>query len=60
MNETPNSGKSLEYLTNRAERMALRHAEISACRLNPRERTWKGIVRALGRQAHTLGWPYCP
>jgi hypothetical protein len=57
---TPNTGKSLEYLTDRARRMALRHAEVSSCRLNPRQSTWEGIVRALGRQAYTLGWPYCP
>ena len=60
MVETPNTGKSLQYLTDRARRMAHRHAETSACILNPSQRTWEGIVRALGRQAHTLGWPYCP
>jgi ferredoxin-thioredoxin reductase catalytic subunit len=57
---TPNNGKSLQYLIDRARRMALRYAEVSPYRLNPRQSTWEGIVTALGRQAHTLGWPYCP
>jgi hypothetical protein len=60
MGTTPNTGKSLKYLTDRARRMAHRHAETSTCLLNPSERIWEGIVHALGRQAHTLGWPYCP
>jgi ferredoxin-thioredoxin reductase catalytic subunit len=60
MEKTPNTGKSLDYLTDRARRMAQRHAEQSDCHLNPRQSTWEGIVRALGRQAFQLGWPYCP
>lgn len=60
MSKTPNTGKSLEYLTDRARRMVQRYAEVSPYRLNPRQSTWEGIVRALGRQAFGLGWPYCP
>jgi ferredoxin-thioredoxin reductase catalytic subunit len=60
MTKTPSTGKSLEYLTDRARRMVQRYAETSPYRLNPRQSTWEGIVRALGRQAHGLGWPYCP
>ena len=58
--KTPNVGKSLEYLTDRARRASLRYAEISPYRLNPKREVWEGIVRGLGRQAHTFGWPYCP
>jgi len=57
---SPNTGKSLEYLTDRARRMALRYAEVSPYRLNPKQAVWEGIVRAIGRQAHTFGWPFCP
>jgi len=60
MADTPNTGKSLKYLTDRARRMVQRYAEVSPYCLNPRPETWEGIVRALGRQAHGLGWPYCP
>jgi ferredoxin-thioredoxin reductase catalytic subunit len=60
MEKTPNTGKSLQYLIERAWRMAHRYAEISPYRLNPRESTWQGIVKSLGRQAYNLGWPYCP
>jgi ferredoxin-thioredoxin reductase catalytic subunit len=60
MIKTPNTGKSQEYLTDRARRMVQRYAEVSPYRLNPRQSTWEGIVRALGRQAFNLGWPYCP
>ncbi len=60
MQETPSTGKSLEELTSRARRMAQRYAEISAYSLNPDQEVWEGIVRGIGRQAHTLGWPYCP
>ncbi len=58
--ETPSTGKSLEYLMDRARRMALRYAEVSAYHLNPDSQVWMGIVRGIGRQAHTFGWPYCP
>ena len=58
--QTPNIGKSLEYLTERARRMALRYAEVSPYRLNPNREVWEGIVRGIGRQAATFGWPYCP
>jgi ferredoxin-thioredoxin reductase catalytic subunit len=60
MENTPNRGKSLEVLTDRARRMALRYAQVSPYRLNPNRRVWEGIVRGLARQAHTFGWPYCP
>lgn len=58
--QTPSTGRSLSYLIGRARRMALRHAEVSACRLNPDPEIWQGIVKGIGRQAHTFGWPYCP
>jgi hypothetical protein len=51
MENTPSTGKSLEYLIERARRMALRYAQVD---------TWEGIARGIGRQAYTLGWPYCP
>lgn len=57
---TPSTGKSLEYLTDRARRMALRYAEVSFYRLNPDQDIWEGIVKGIGRQAYTFGWPYCP
>ena len=60
MENTPNTGKSLEYLIDRARRMALRHAQVSPCRLNPDPDIWEGIVKGIGHQAHTSGWPYCP
>ncbi|MFQ6001596.1 MAG: hypothetical protein ACE5LG_07995 [Anaerolineae bacterium] len=60
MERTPSTGKSLEYLTDRARRMALRYAEVSPYRLNPDQDVWEGIVRAIGRNAYTFGWPYCP
>ena len=60
MEPTPNTGKSLEYLTARARRMALRYEEVSPYRLNPNQQIWEGIVKGIGRQAHTFGWPYCP
>ncbi len=60
MQKTPNTGKSLEELINRARRMALRYAEISPYHLNPDQDVWEGIVRGIGRQADTFGWPYCP
>jgi ferredoxin-thioredoxin reductase catalytic subunit len=58
--KTPSTGKSLEELTDRARRMALRYAEISPYFLNPDQDVWEGIVRGIARQAQTLGWPYCP
>jgi ferredoxin-thioredoxin reductase catalytic subunit len=60
METTPNTGKSLDYLIDRARRMAIRHAQVSACRLNPSRDIWEGVVRGIGRQAHTFGWPFCP
>ena len=60
MQETPSTGKSLEELTDRARRMALRYAEISPYSLNPDQNVWEGIVTGIGRQAYTLGWPFCP
>ena len=60
MEKTPNTGKSLEYLMARARRMALRYTEVSAYKLNSSRDRWEGIVRAIGRQAFTFGWPYCP
>ena len=57
---TPSTGKSLEELVARARRMALRYAEVSPYHLNPNQETWEGIVRGIGRQAFTFGWPYCP
>jgi len=60
MQETPSTGKSLEELTNRARRMALRYAETSPYHLNPDQNVWEGIVKGIGRQAHSFGWPYCP
>ena len=60
MEHTHSTGKSLEQLIDRARRMALRYAEVSPYKLNPNQATGEGIVRGIGRQAHTLGWPYCP
>ena len=60
MEKTPNTGKSLEYLMDRARRMALRYAEVSGYKLNPNRDVWEGTARAIGRQAFTFGWPYCP
>jgi ferredoxin-thioredoxin reductase catalytic subunit len=60
MESAPSAGKSLEYLTDRARRMALRYAEVSPYKLNPNPDIWEGIVGGIGRQAYTLGWPYCP
>jgi ferredoxin-thioredoxin reductase catalytic subunit len=57
---TPSTGKSLDYLVDRARRMAVRYAEVSPYHLNPREDIWHGIVQGIGRQALTFGWPYCP
>ena len=57
---TPSTGKSLEELIDRAQRMALRYAEVGPYRLNPDPAVWQGIVKGIGRQAHTFGWPYCP
>jgi ferredoxin-thioredoxin reductase catalytic subunit len=57
---TPSTGQSLEYLTDRARRMARRYAQTSPYRLNPNREVWEGIVRGIGRQAYTFGWPYCP
>jgi ferredoxin-thioredoxin reductase catalytic subunit len=59
MEKTPSTGKSLEYLVARARRMVLRYQEVSPYRLNPNQEIWEGIVRGLGRQAYTFGWPYC-
>ncbi len=60
MEKTPSTGKSPEELIGRARRMALRYAEVSPYRLNPDRNIWEGIVAAIGRQAFTFGWPYCP
>lgn len=60
MENTPSTGKSLEYLIDRARRMALRYWQVSPYRLNPNRDIWEGIVKGIGRQAFTLGWPYCP
>jgi ferredoxin-thioredoxin reductase catalytic subunit/glutaredoxin len=57
---TPNAGKPLEYLMDRARRMAVRYTEKGPYRLNPSRNVWEGIVRGIGRQAQTFGWPYCP
>jgi hypothetical protein len=60
MTEAPSTGKSLEYLVDRARRMAMRYAEVSPYSLNPDPEVWGGIVKGIGRQAYTGGWPYCP
>lgn len=60
MERTPSTGKSLEGLIDRARRMALRYAEVSPYRLNPDQDVWEGIIKGIGRQAYTFGWPYCP
>jgi len=60
MERTPSAGKSQEELVDRARRMALRYTEVSPYRLNPDQDIWEGIVRAIGRNAYTFGWPYCP
>lgn len=60
MERTPGAGKSQEELVDRARRMALRYAQVSPYRLNPDQDIWEGIVRAIGRNAYTFGWPYCP
>ena len=41
MENTPSTGKSLEYLVDRAQRMALRYAEVSPYRLNPNRDIWR-------------------
>jgi ferredoxin-thioredoxin reductase catalytic subunit len=58
--DTPQGDRSLDALIDRARRMALRYAEVGPYRLNPDEQVWMGIVRGIGRQAHTFGWSYCP
>ena len=60
MTDRPDRRRSLDYLTDRARRMAIRYAEVSHYRLNPNVEVWQGVVRGIGRQAHTFGWPYCP
>jgi len=40
--------------------MALRYAQASPYHLNPDQDIWEGIVKGIGRQAYTFGWPYCP
>jgi ferredoxin-thioredoxin reductase catalytic subunit len=60
MEETPSTGKSLKYVTDRARRMAQKHAARTRYRLNPDQDTWEGIVRGIGRQAFRFGWPFCP
>ena len=60
MEKTPNTGKTLDYLTERARRMAARYAEVSPYRLNPTQSVWEGVVKGIGRQAFTFGWPFCP
>ncbi len=56
----PDSGKSLAELTSRARRMALWYSQHSPYSLNPAPNVWEGIVKAIGRQALTFGFPYCP
>ena len=58
--QTPSSGKDLEDLVDRARRMALRYAQVSPYNLHPTPDVWGGITRAIGRQAKTFHWPYCP
>ena len=60
MGETPTEGKGLEELVDRARRMAIRYAGVSPYSLNPDPAVWQGIVRGIGRQAATFGWPFCP
>jgi hypothetical protein len=57
---TPSTGQTLEYVTNRARRMALRYSKVGPYRLNPNQEVWEGIVGGIGRQAYTFGWPFCP
>jgi ferredoxin-thioredoxin reductase catalytic subunit len=60
MTDRPDRHRSLDYLTDRARRMAIRYAEVSPYKLNPDSGIWQGVVRGIGRQAQTFGWPYCP
>ncbi len=60
MNSTPGSSKSLAELQAQARRMALWYSQHSPYSLNPDPNVWEGIVKAIGRQAHTFGFPYCP
>lgn len=52
--------RSLEEDISRARKMAKWYAGHSPYRLNPDPTVWEGIVRAIGRQAFTRGFPYCP
>ena len=60
MPRTPSAGMSVDELIERARRMAQRYAQVSPYRLNPDDSVWQGVVRGIGRQARTFGWPYCP
>lgn len=52
--------KTLEDHIARARRGAIWYADHSPYHLNPDPSVWEGIVRAIGRQAHTHGLGYCP
>jgi ferredoxin-thioredoxin reductase catalytic subunit len=54
------SPKSLAELQSQARRMALWYSQHSPYHLNPDPNVWEGIVKAIGRQARTFGFPYCP
>ena len=56
-NPTP---KTLEEHIAHARRMALWYADHTFYRLNPDPSYWEGIVKAIGRQAYTHGFGYCP
>jgi ferredoxin-thioredoxin reductase catalytic subunit len=58
MNEPP--ARTFEQQIAHAREMAQWYAAHSPYRLNPDPRVWEGIVRAIGRQAFTRGFPYCP
>ena len=57
---TEASPKTLAEHIARARRMALWYSRHSPYSLNPDPNVWEGIVKAIGRQAHTFGFLYCP
>lgn len=57
---TEASPRTLAEHIARARHMAQWYASHSPYHLNPDPNVWEGIVKTIGRQAHTFGFPYCP